>query len=238
MRYSLTAPCLVLLLATAAADAADERAAGAADPPAAAGQPSPVELVFRAAHARGVCDVYLDFARWQPAHWPAGKAVREEFLTKEILPNYVAAAGLQDATPDQLEGEYRTFCEQSGDLYGRALEQLESQTDDATKTQRLQLAASLEDGRFVGQCQTASALYLQGDPARQEAVAPFVRDEVYAKDERYRQVTPDVEAARAGKVDEILAQKKSNEAKEEQYWRDCDEAQAELEKISEQLQKS
>jgi hypothetical protein len=228
MHHARTAACLVLRLAAGAAWAADPPETAA--PPDAAEQKRLLQLAYRAAHARGVCDVYLDFARWQAAHWPEGKAAREQFLTGRILPNYVAAAGPEKSTPDQLEAEYRPFCEQSGDLYDSAMDDLRSEPDDPMAAQRQQVADSLEAGRFLGQCQTVSALYLQGDPEQTKPIAPFVRDEVYAKDERYRQ-----DAVRGVEVDDILKQAKSNEARESQYWSDCDEAEAKLGKIAEQL---
>ena len=193
-----------------AASAAPAVSAWAAVTPAVAEQKRQLEQAYRGFYADGVCGVYVDLGAWQVSNWPEGKPVVQQFLMEKILPRVATdPAAFKDKTPDEVETEYLQFCTQTGFQVLQSLTSL-SQVPAAESAKATQLHDTMLMAEFLGQCQTASALYLQGPAEHKNTLEKFVVAEIYAKDAKYRN------------------------GKETQYWRDCDAAEAKFKKLFEQ----
>ncbi len=157
----------------------------AADTPEVAEQKRQMSQTYHGFHAHGNCRVFADVGVWQKANWPEGKPVVQQFLQEKILPRYMAdPAAMKDKTPDALMLEYLRFCNQTGSEAEQILSKLESADagDEAKPLRDSMLAA-----RFLGECQTASEVYLKGNPEHKDPIRRLVFNEVYAKDPKYRQ---------------------------------------------------
>jgi hypothetical protein len=196
----------------------------AEDTPEVAQQKRNLIDAYNAAHTTGVCDVFTALRKWQATAWPEGESAVTEFLIGRVMPQFTAdAAVLQGQSAAELESEFGQFCRQSTAATLRVfagLKQAPAEETEAANRFRDTLAAAT----FLGQCQTASALYLQGVPEDKERLGKFVVAEVYSRDPKYRQTA----------IDE-LDQAQENSAKETLYWKDCDTATAGFQSIFEQL---
>lgn len=223
---------------TAAAMIIPVMAAGAADTPELAQQKRNLIQAYNAAHTAGVCEVFTALRKWQPAGWPEGDAAVSQFLKDKILPRFAPdPAQLEGKTAAELESEFGRFCAQSTAATQQVFDGLKqapaTEAEAANRFGDTLLAAT-----FLGQCQTASALYLQGVPEHKDRLEKFVVAEVYSRDPKYRHEEFDEEKAVSGdlgaEVDKLVA----NQEKEVTYWKDCDTATAGFQSIFEQLKPS
>jgi hypothetical protein len=205
---------LGLLVAAAALPAVSARAA---DTPEVAEQKRQLHLAYLGFHADGICDVFIDLGAWQGANWPEGKPVVQQFLTEKILPRFATdPAAFKDKTPDQIETDYLQFCTQTGFQVLQAVTSL-SQVPAAEADKANQLRDTMLMSTFLGQCQTASALYLQGAAEHKDRLEKFVVAEVYAKDAKYRHAEIDEDELVNGNISAELDKIRANEEKERQY---------------------
>jgi hypothetical protein len=193
--------------------------AGAGDTPEVAERKRQLLQAYKISHTTGVCDVFSALRNWQKAGWPEGETVVTQFLVDKILPQFTAdASALQEKSTAELEADFGQFCAQGKASTARVVEGLNRASAaeaDAAKRFRDTLVAAA----FLGQCQAASALYLQGAPGHKDRLEKFVIAEVYSKDPKYRHADIDRE----------------NSTKAVLYWKDCDTAQAGFQSIFEQL---
>jgi hypothetical protein len=202
-----------LIMAAAALPAVS---AWAADAPAVPEQKRQLQQAYQGFYADGVCSVYVDLGAWQVSNWPEGRPVVLQFLRDQILPRFATdPAAFKDKTPDEIESEYLQFCTQTGFQVLQSLTSL-SRLPAAEAARASQLRDAMLAAKFLGQCQTASALYLQGPEEHKNTLEKFVVAEVYAKDAGYRREAIDDE-------------------KGTQYWSDCDAAEARFKDIFEPL---
>lgn len=200
-------------------------ASHAADTPEVAEQKRNLIQAYNVAHTTGVCEVFAALRKWQAAAWPEGEAAVSQFLTEKILPRFAAdPALLKDQTPAELEAEFGKFCSRAMATTAQVVEGLEqSPAEGAEAASRFR--DTLRAAAFLGQCQTASALYLQGVPQHKDRLEKFVVAEVYSMDPKYRHEAVDSESPRL----------QENSAKATLYWKDCDTAEAGFKSIFEQL---
>jgi hypothetical protein len=221
--------------------------AWAADPPELAARKRELSQAYFVSHANGLCDVYGSLTDWQEANWPEGKPVVAQFLNDKLLPRLTSdPAAVQDMTADQKAAGFLLLCNQAGEQSLQVLQNLESVNGAesnppptaAETEQRQQLRASLLAATFLGQCQAASALYFDAKQENKEKLDHFVKNEIYAKDPKYRQAEIDHDEMLTGDISAELAKIKANKEKETQYWRDCDMVTAKFNEISEQLKEA
>lgn len=210
-------------------------AARGADTPEVAQQKRNLIEAYNVAHTTGVCEVFAALRQWQAAGWPEGEAAVTQFLTGKVMPQFTADPSiLAGKSPAEQESEFGKFCAQSTATVLRVHDGLkQAPAEDAEAANRFR--DTLLAATFLGQCQTASALYLQGVPEHKDRLEGFVVAEVYSRDAKYRPVAIDEEKLVTGDAEAELAKVQENTAKETLYWKDCDTATAGFESIFEQL---
>ena len=209
--------------------------AAAADSPEVAQQKRNLIEAYNVAHTTGVCEVFTSLRKWQAAGWPEGEAAVSEFLKGRVLPRFAPdSAQLEGKSAAELESEFGKFCAQSTAATLRVFEGLKqapaTEAEAANRFSDTLLAAT-----FLGQCQTASALYLQGVPEHKERLEKFVIAEVYARDPKYRHEEVTAESLKDGDVAGAAIKTQENSLKATLYWKDCDTATAGFQSIFEQL---
>jgi hypothetical protein len=208
----------------------------AADTPEVAEQKRQYAQAYNSFYTLGSCGVFVDLQQWQLANWPEGRSVVQQFLQEKILPRYMAdPAAIKDKTPDAIELDFLNFCMQISSDGNGILDNLKSAEAAGQAEQAKQMRASLRAAEFLGECKTASAFYLGPGLENQDKRRQFVHDEVYAKDDKYRQTRLDKKVFEDGDVAAILANGKANDEREIQYWRDCDMVDAKFVEIFDQL---
>lgn len=210
-------------------------AARSADTPEIAQQKRNLIEAYNVAHTAGVCEVFTALRQWQAAGWPEGDAAVSAFLTGKVMPQFTPDPSvLAGKTPAEQESEFGKFCAQSTAALLRVHDGLKQapaeETVAADRFRDTLLAAT-----FLGQCQTASALYLQGAPEHKDRLEKFVVAEVYSRDPKYRQAEVAAESLEDGDVAGAVLKVEENKLKETLYWKDCDTATAGFQSIFEQL---
>lgn len=210
-------------------------AASAADTPEVAEQKRQLMQAYNVSHTTGICEVFAALRKWQKASWPEGEAAVSEFLVGKVAPRFAPdPAALNDKPAAELEAEFGKFCAQSSAATAQVVAGLnQAPAEEAEAARRFQ--DTLFAAAFLGQCQAASALYLQGVPEHKERLEEFVVAEVYAKDAKYRHEVIDSESMRDGDVAGAVVKTQENSAKATLYWKDCDTAEAGFQSIFEQL---
>lgn len=210
--------------------------AGAADTPEVAQQKRNLIQAYNVAHTTGVCEVFTALRMWQPSGWPEGDAAVSQFLKDKILPRFAPdPAQLEGKSAAELESEFGKFCAQSTTATLQVHEELK-QAPAAEVEAANRLRDTLIAATFLGQCQTASALYLQGLPEHKDRLEKFVIAEVYSRDPKYRHAEVNAESLKDGDVAGAVLDVQENSLKATLYWKDCDTATAGFQQIFEQLQ--
>ena len=209
--------------------------ADAADTPEVAQQKRNLMQAYNVAHTSGICEVFAALRKWQAAGWPEGDAAVSQFLTDKIMPRFAPdPAALQGKSTAELESEFGKFCAQSAAATQQVLDGLQ-QAPAAEAEAANRFRDTLQAANFLGQCQAASALYLQGVPEHKDRLEKFVVAEVYAKDPKYRHAEIDAESLAGGDVAGAVVKTQENSLKATLYWKDCDTAEAGFQSIFEQL---
>ena len=207
----------------------------AADTPEVAQQKQNLIQAYNVAHTTGVCEVFMALRKWQAAGWPEGDAAVSQFLKDKILPRFAPdPSQLEGKSAAELESEFGKFCSQSTAATQQVFDGLKqapaTEAEAASRFSDTLLAAN-----FLGQCQTASALYLQGVPEHKDRLEKFVITEVYSRDPKYRHAEVSAESLKDGDVAGAVLDVQENSLKATHYWKDCDTAEAGFKSIFEQL---
>lgn len=209
--------------------------ANAADTPEVAEQKRQLAQAYNVAHTTGICEVFAGLRLWQKAGWPEGEAAVSQFLVDKVLQHFAPdPAALNGKPAAELEAEFGRFCAQATAATAQVVDGLkQAAAQEAEAARRFQ--DTLYAAAFLGQCQAASALYLQGVPEHKDRLEKFVVAEVYAKDPKYRHADIDAESLKDGDVAGAVIKTQENSAKATLYWKDCDTAEAGFQSIFEQL---
>ncbi len=227
--------CRILSGLAAAAILLPVIGANAGDTPEVAEQKRQLIQAYNVAHTTGICDVFAALRKWQKAGWPEGETAVTQFLTDKILPRFAPdPAALKDKPAAELEVEFGKFCAQSAATTAQAMDGL-TRAPAAEAEAARRLGDTLLAAAFLGQCQAASALYLQGVPEHKKHLEEFVIAQVYAKDPKYRHAEINAESLAGGDVAGAVVKTQENSAKATLYWKDCDTATAGFQSIFEQL---
>lgn len=243
MNRLAAAGCLVAVAFALASAAARAQESAATD----AEWKEQLLLAHQVSNARGICEAYTAFKRWQLANWPEGQPAVARLFDTTVLPNFLQDRSLmKDRTPAQVEEELLKFCTQAVEQAVTARNAFQAIADGQAgrqptaeeHDQAIAFRDSLDSATFRGECKTVSPLYRAAPEAEKETIQRFVYAEIYGKDDRYRQQGPNAIARDDDSMDDVAEffnTFKQNRDREGRYWSDCDSADARFQSVIEQL---